>query len=81
VKFDVALLSHKLGDVAAYSGAVEAIGFDGLWLAETKGDPFLPLVLAAEHTASFWGWAVRSAPTSNADSALAGSNRSGNCAR
>ena len=28
----------------------EADGFDGLWCAETSHDPFLPLVLAAEHT-------------------------------
>ena len=28
----------------------EAIGFDGLWSAETAHDPFLPWLLAAEHT-------------------------------
>src|SRR5271166_1513727 len=28
----------------------EAAGYDGLWSAETSHDPFLPLVLAAEHT-------------------------------
>ena len=28
----------------------EAVGYDGLWSAETSHDPFLPLVLAAEHT-------------------------------
>ena len=28
----------------------EADGFDGLWCAETAHDPFLPLLLAAEHT-------------------------------
>src|SRR5271165_4459871 len=28
----------------------EAIGYDGLWSAETSHDPFLPLALAAEHT-------------------------------
>ena len=28
----------------------EAAGYDGLWSAETAHDPFLPLVLAAEHT-------------------------------
>ncbi len=39
------------------SGAVEAAvraegdGYDGIWTAETAHDPFLPLVLAAEHTA------------------------------
>jgi len=28
----------------------EACGYDGIWSAETSHDPFLPLVLAAEHT-------------------------------
>jgi probable F420-dependent oxidoreductase len=28
----------------------EAAGYDGIWSAETSHDPFLPLVLAAEHT-------------------------------
>jgi len=28
----------------------EAAGYDGFWTAETKHNPFLPLVLAAEHT-------------------------------
>jgi len=30
----------------------EAFGFDGFWSAETNHDPFLPLVLAAEHTST-----------------------------
>jgi probable F420-dependent oxidoreductase len=28
----------------------EEVGYDGIWSAETSHDPFLPLVLAAEHT-------------------------------
>ena len=28
----------------------EAAGYDGVWSAETNSDPFLPLLLAAEHT-------------------------------
>jgi probable F420-dependent oxidoreductase len=28
----------------------EAAGYDGIWTAETSHDPFLPLLLAAEHT-------------------------------
>ena len=28
----------------------EQVGYDGIWSAETSHDPFLPLVLAAEHT-------------------------------
>ena len=30
--------------------AVEEIGFDGIWTAETTHNPFLPLTLAAEHS-------------------------------
>ncbi|MGE0136935.1 MAG: TIGR03617 family F420-dependent LLM class oxidoreductase [Ilumatobacteraceae bacterium] len=33
-------------------------GFDGLWTAETKFDPFLPLLLAAEHTDAEIGTAI-----------------------
>ncbi|HEX3459481.1 MAG TPA: LLM class flavin-dependent oxidoreductase, partial [Acidimicrobiales bacterium] len=38
------------------SGVIEAaqqaerVGYDGFWAPETNHDPFLPLVLAAEHT-------------------------------
>jgi probable F420-dependent oxidoreductase len=28
----------------------EAGGYDGIWTSESKHDPFLPLVVAAEHT-------------------------------
>jgi probable F420-dependent oxidoreductase len=37
-------------DVVAQSIDAEASGYDGIWSAETGHDPFLPLVLAAEHT-------------------------------
>jgi probable F420-dependent oxidoreductase len=50
MKFDTTLLFHDLNEMAAYTEAAEALGFDGIWTAETKGDPFLPLVLAAEHS-------------------------------
>ncbi len=30
----------------------EAVGYDGFWTAETSHDPFLPLLLAAEHTST-----------------------------
>jgi probable F420-dependent oxidoreductase len=36
--------------VVAQATEAEAVGYDGLWSAETSHDPFLPLVLAAEHT-------------------------------
>ena len=37
------------GVVAQATGA-ERAGYDGIWSAEVSHDPFLPLVLAAEHT-------------------------------
>jgi len=40
----------KLGELPAYAKAVEALGFDALWVSETRHDPFLPGVLIAEHT-------------------------------
>ena len=50
MKIDAVLLSHDLREMAAYAHATEAIGFDGIWTAETNHDPFLPLTLVAEHT-------------------------------
>lgn len=50
MRIDTGLPPGALGDVAALARAAEAAGFAGLWTAETAHDPFLPLVLAAEHT-------------------------------
>lgn len=50
MKFDVTLLVHDLAEMPAYTQAAEALGFDGLWTAETNHDVFLPLALAAEHS-------------------------------
>jgi probable F420-dependent oxidoreductase len=50
VKIDLTLLFHSLSEMPALVRAAEAIGFDGLWTAETNSDPFLPLALAAEHS-------------------------------
>ncbi len=36
--------------VVGQAEAAEAAGYDGIWSAEVSHDPFLPLVLAAEHT-------------------------------
>ena len=36
--------------VVTQATSAEAYGYDGIWSAETSHDPFLPLVLAAEHT-------------------------------
>ncbi len=51
MKIDV-VLSYERGihDAVAAARAAEALGFDGLWTAETQHDAFLPLALAAEHT-------------------------------
>jgi probable F420-dependent oxidoreductase len=38
---------HRAGAAAAEA---EAAGYSGVWTAETAHDPFLPLLLAAEHT-------------------------------
>ncbi len=43
------------GDLSAIPGLAkeqEAAGYNGFWAAETSHDPFLPLLLAAEHTES-----------------------------
>jgi len=40
----------SLGKVAAAAKEVEAEGYSGGWTAETSHDPFMPLVVAAEHT-------------------------------
>ena len=50
MKIDVTLAIDDLGDVPGIARAAEALGFDGLWTAETRHEPFLPLALAAEHT-------------------------------
>lgn len=50
MKFDLTLLSFDLESVSTLAQTAETFGFDGFWVAETKGDPFLGLTLAAEHT-------------------------------
>jgi probable F420-dependent oxidoreductase len=50
VKLDTGLLVGSLADVPAAATVAEEMGFDALWSVETSHDPFLPLVLAAEHT-------------------------------
>ena len=50
MKIDAALAIEDLGDVPALAREAEDLGFDGLWTAETRHDPFLPLALAAQHT-------------------------------
>ena len=43
-------IPNKLARVAEAAKALEQQGYDGGWTAETSHDPFLPLLLAAEHT-------------------------------
>lgn len=50
MKIDVQMLSPELSDMAQCVRLAEAAGFDGLWTSETQHDPFLPLILAAEHS-------------------------------
>lgn len=50
MKFDTTLLFHDLAQMPHVVKTAESLGFDGLWTAETQNDPFLPLVLAAEHS-------------------------------
>ena len=50
VKVDAPLVAAGLRDVRVIAAQVEADGFDGLYTFEGPRDPFLPLMLAAEHT-------------------------------
>jgi probable F420-dependent oxidoreductase len=43
-------ISADLIKAPAAAAEVEALGYDGAWSSETNHDPFLPLLLAAEHT-------------------------------
>jgi probable F420-dependent oxidoreductase len=43
-------VSSQLTNVATTAGMLERRGYDCCWTAEINHDPFLPLVLAAEHT-------------------------------
>jgi probable F420-dependent oxidoreductase len=49
VKVDRGIPS-RLADVAQTARELESAGYDGCWTGEISHDPFLPLVLAAEHT-------------------------------
>jgi probable F420-dependent oxidoreductase len=43
-------VSSELGKAGASAKEAEAAGYDGAWTSEMAHDPFLPLLLAAEHT-------------------------------
>lgn len=50
MKFDASLLVHDLDQMPALARFADDTGFDGIWTFETSHEPFLPLVLAAEHS-------------------------------
>jgi probable F420-dependent oxidoreductase len=50
MKLDTTSLFDDLTSFPSLAQAVEGIGFDALWIAETQHDPFLPCALIAEHT-------------------------------
>ena len=50
MKIDAALLVHDLNQMPAVARFADDAGFDGIWTFETAHEPFLPLVLAAEHS-------------------------------
>jgi probable F420-dependent oxidoreductase len=49
MKIDAGLIAADLAQVPARAREIEAQGFDGCVSAEIASDPFLPLLLAAEH--------------------------------
>jgi probable F420-dependent oxidoreductase len=50
MKFDASLLVHDLSQMPALARFADQTGFDGIWTFETAHEPFLPLVLAMEHS-------------------------------
>jgi probable F420-dependent oxidoreductase len=50
MKLDTVFAPTTLNDIPALARAADAIGFAGLWTAETSHDPYLPLPLVAEHS-------------------------------
>ena len=50
MKIDAGLMTADLTGVPERAKDLEAAGFDGIVTAEMSGDPFFPLLLAAEHT-------------------------------
>jgi probable F420-dependent oxidoreductase len=50
MKIDATVMAGDLETIGPRASRIEAMGYDGLYTAETQHDPFFPLVLAAEHT-------------------------------
>jgi alkanesulfonate monooxygenase SsuD/methylene tetrahydromethanopterin reductase-like flavin-dependent oxidoreductase (luciferase family) len=47
---DTALMAGRIEDIARTAARAEEIGFRGLMTAEAQHEPYLPLMIAAEHT-------------------------------
>jgi probable F420-dependent oxidoreductase len=47
---DTALMAERIEDIATATSRAEQIGFSGVMTAEASHEPFLPLMIAAEHT-------------------------------
>ena len=50
MKLDTVFAPTSLAEIPAIARAADAMGFAGIWTAETSHDPYLPLALAGEHT-------------------------------
>jgi probable F420-dependent oxidoreductase len=50
MKIDGGLMGTDLATLARTARELEEVGYDGVQTAETSHDPFLPLLVAAEHT-------------------------------
>jgi probable F420-dependent oxidoreductase len=50
MKVDSSVMQMDLTKAAESAKQAEAVGYDGVWTAETSHDPFFPLLIAAEHT-------------------------------
>jgi probable F420-dependent oxidoreductase len=50
MKLDTVFAPTSLTEIPAIARAADEMGFAGIWTAETSHDPYLPLVLAGEHT-------------------------------
>jgi probable F420-dependent oxidoreductase len=50
MKIDATVITGDLETIGGKARSIEALGYDGLYSAETQHDPFFPLLLAAEQT-------------------------------
>ena len=50
MKVDATVRGILLSEIPEWAQRCEEAGFDGVFTTETNHDPFLPLVLAADHT-------------------------------